>query len=56
MQPKPGDPWEQMHQAAIRSLGLVEEKLNGNISEKKSTHHSEMKKRRGQAQIFAKRN
>jgi hypothetical protein len=41
MQPKPGDPREQMHQAAIRSLGLVEEKLKGNISEKKSTHHSE---------------
>jgi hypothetical protein len=43
-QPKPGDPWEQMHQAAIRSLGLVEEKLRGNISKKKSTHHSERKK------------
>jgi hypothetical protein len=37
-QPKPGDPREQMHQATIRSLGLVEEKLKGNISEKKSTH------------------
>jgi hypothetical protein len=37
-QPKPGDPQEQMHQAAIRSLGLVEEKLKGNISEKKLTH------------------
>jgi hypothetical protein len=44
MQPKPGDPREQMHQAAIWSLGLVEEKLMGNISEKKSTHHSERKK------------
>jgi hypothetical protein len=33
-----------MHQAAIRSLGLVEEKLKGNISEKKLTHHSERKK------------
>jgi hypothetical protein len=43
-QPKPGDPREQMHQAAIRSLGLVEEKLKGNISEKKSTHRSERKK------------
>jgi hypothetical protein len=39
-QPKPGDPREQMHQAVIRSLGLVEEKLKGNISEKKLTHHS----------------
>jgi hypothetical protein len=44
MQPKPGDPREQMHQAAIRSLGLVEEKLKGNMSEKKSTHHSKKKK------------
>jgi hypothetical protein len=34
-QPKPGDPQEQMHQAAIRSLGLVEEKLKRNFSEKK---------------------
>jgi hypothetical protein len=33
-----------MHQAAIRSLGLVEEKLKGNISEKKLTHLSERKK------------
>jgi hypothetical protein len=43
-QPKPGDPREQMLQAAIRSLGLVEEKLKGNISEKKSTHRIERKK------------
>jgi hypothetical protein len=43
-QPKPGDPQEQMHQAAIRSLGLVEEKLKGNISEKKLTHRSEREK------------
>jgi hypothetical protein len=43
-QPKPGDPREHMHQAAIRSLGLVEDKLRGNISEKKSTHRSERKK------------
>jgi hypothetical protein len=26
-QPKPGDPREHMHQATIRSLGLVEDKL-----------------------------
>jgi hypothetical protein len=44
MQPKPGYPREQMHQAAIRSLGLVEEKLKGNISEKKSTYQSEREK------------
>jgi hypothetical protein len=43
-QPKPGDPREQMHQATIRSLGLVEEKLKGNISEKNSTHRSAKEK------------
>jgi hypothetical protein len=43
-QPKPGDPWENMHQATIRSLGLVEDKLRGNILEKKSTHCSERQK------------
>jgi hypothetical protein len=50
-QPKPGDPREQMHQAAIRSLGLVEEKLKGNILEKKLTHHSERKKKRSSANL-----
>jgi hypothetical protein len=30
-QPKPGDPREHMHQAAIRSLGLIEDKLRGNL-------------------------
>jgi hypothetical protein len=43
-QPKPSDPWEHMHQDAIRSLGLVEDKFRGNISEKKSTHRSERQK------------
>jgi hypothetical protein len=43
-QPKPSDPREQMRQAAIRSLGLVEEKLKGNFLEKKSTHRSKRKK------------
>jgi hypothetical protein len=43
-QPKPCDPREQMHQAAIRSLGLVKEKLKVNISEKKLTHRSKIKK------------
>jgi hypothetical protein len=40
-QPKPRDPREHMHQAAIRSLGLVEDKLRGNLPEKKATHHKE---------------
>jgi hypothetical protein len=43
-QPKPGDPREHMHQAAIRSLGLVEDKLRGNLPEKKSTHRRERQK------------
>jgi hypothetical protein len=43
-QSKPGDPREHMHQAAIRSLGLVEDKLRGNLSEKKATHHKERRK------------
>jgi hypothetical protein len=44
IQPKPRDPREHMHQAAIRSLGLVEDKLRGNLLEKKSTHRSERQK------------
>jgi hypothetical protein len=44
MQPKPGDPREQMHQAVIQSLGLVEEKLKGSFPEKKSTHRSAREK------------
>jgi hypothetical protein len=43
-QPKPGDPREHMHQAAIRSLGLVEDKLRKNLPEKKVTHHKESQK------------
>jgi hypothetical protein len=43
-QPKFGDPREHMHQAAIQSLGLVEDKLRGNLPEKKATHHKERRK------------
>jgi hypothetical protein len=43
-QPKPGDPREHMHQAMIRSLGLVEDKLRGNLPEKNSTHRMEKQK------------
>jgi hypothetical protein len=35
--PEPGDPREDMHQAAIRSLGIVEDKIRGKVSETKST-------------------
>jgi hypothetical protein len=38
-QPELGDPREHMHQAAIRSLGLVENKLMGNLPGEKATHH-----------------
>jgi hypothetical protein len=40
-QPEPGDPWEHMHQAAIRSLALVENRLMGNLLEEKATHRKE---------------
>jgi hypothetical protein len=33
-----------MHQAAIRSLGLIEDKLMGNLPEKKATHRKERRK------------
>jgi hypothetical protein len=40
-QPEPRDPREHMHQAAIRSLGLVEDKLMGKLPEEKVTHQKE---------------
>jgi hypothetical protein len=43
-QPKPGDPREHMHQAAIRSLGLVEDRLRKHLPEKKATYHKEKRK------------
>jgi hypothetical protein len=42
--PKPGDPREHMHQAAIRSLGLVEDRLRKHLPEKKATYHKEKQK------------
>jgi hypothetical protein len=36
-QPEPRDPREHMHQAAIRSLGLVEDRLRKHSPEKKTT-------------------
>jgi hypothetical protein len=43
-QPKPGDPREHMHQATIRSLGLVEDKLRGILREKDSTYRRKKQK------------
>jgi hypothetical protein len=40
-QPEPGDPREHMHQAAIRSLGLVEDRLRKHPLEKKAAHHKD---------------
>jgi hypothetical protein len=42
--PEPGDPREDMHQAAIRSLGIVEDKIRGKDSEAKSTSYKEKRK------------
>jgi hypothetical protein len=41
MQPEPGDPREHMHQGAIRSLGLVEDRLRKHPLEKKATYHKD---------------
>jgi hypothetical protein len=43
-QPKPRDPQKHMHQAAIRSLGLVEGKLRKHLPEEKATYHREKRK------------
>jgi hypothetical protein len=43
-QPKPEDPRKHMHQAAIRSLRLVEDKLRKHLPEKKVTYHKEKRK------------
>jgi hypothetical protein len=42
--PEPGDPREDMHQAAIRSLGIVEDKIMGKCPEAKSTSYKERRK------------
>jgi hypothetical protein len=44
-QPEPGDPREHMHQAAIKTLGLVEDKLRQHSSEKKSTYYEDQGKK-----------
>jgi hypothetical protein len=43
-QPEPGDPREHMHQAAIQSLGLVEDKLKKHPSEEKATYRKEKRR------------
>jgi hypothetical protein len=43
-QPEPGDPREHMHQAAIRSLGLVEDRLRKRSPERKATYYEDKEK------------
>jgi hypothetical protein len=43
--PEPGDPQEDMHQAAIRSLGIVEGKIMGKGPEAKSTSYKKGRKK-----------
>jgi hypothetical protein len=43
--PETGDPWEHMHQAAIKSLRLVEDKLMQHSLEKKSTYYKDQGKK-----------
>jgi hypothetical protein len=43
--PEPRDPQEEMHQAAIRSLGIVEGKIMGKGPEAKSTSYKEGQKK-----------
>jgi hypothetical protein len=43
-QPEPGDPLEHMHQATIRSLGLVEDRLRKHSPEKKTTRYEDRRK------------
>jgi hypothetical protein len=44
-QPEPGDPREHIHQAAIQSLGLVEDKLKKHPSEEKATYRKEKRRK-----------
>jgi hypothetical protein len=44
-QPKPGDPREHKHQAAIRSLGLVEDRLTKHSLERKATYYEERERK-----------
>jgi hypothetical protein len=47
---EPGDPWESMHQAAIKSLGLIGDDLRQKSVEKEATHHEQTGKRRQKSQ------
>jgi hypothetical protein len=42
--PKPRDPWEDMHQAALRSLRIIEDKIMRKSAEAKSTSYNERRR------------
>jgi hypothetical protein len=42
--PKPGDPWEDMHQAALQSLGIIEDKIMRKGAKAKPTSYKEKQK------------
>jgi hypothetical protein len=44
-QPEPADPREHMHQTAIKSLGLVEDRLRKHSPEKKLTYYEDKGKK-----------
>jgi hypothetical protein len=54
-QPEPGDPQEHMHQAAIKSLGLVEDMLRKHSPEKKLTYYEDKGKKQ-KVPVLAKPN
>jgi hypothetical protein len=47
---EPGDPWENMHQAAIKSLGLVGDELRQKSLGREPTHHEHTGKRSQKSQ------
>jgi hypothetical protein len=49
--PEPEDPQENMHQATIRSLGIVEGKIMGKGPEAKSTSYKEGRKKESKHKI-----
>jgi hypothetical protein len=52
-QPEPWDPREHMHQAAIRSLGLIEDKLMGKTSSESSGDERRQKRQEDARNIIA---
>jgi hypothetical protein len=51
-QPEPGDPREIMHQAAIKGLGLIRDKLKQKSLEKETTRHEQKEKKKPMVPIL----